>query len=96
MKVNKSLNVCFDVDGTLIHQVGQKEDAPRYDVISIFHSFESLSCNMFIWSGGGINYAERWRDKLGLTAQVVEKGSFIADIAFDDMEVKLAKINIKV
>jgi hypothetical protein len=39
---------------------------------------------MYIWSGGGVDYATRWRDKLGLTAIVVEKGSFTPDIAFDD------------
>lgn len=44
--------VCFDCDGTLIHQVGDKIDTPRYDVIAMFHAFEALRCRMVIWSGG--------------------------------------------
>lgn len=100
--MNKTV-VCFDVDGTLIYQTGDKgmpgsiEDTPRYDVISIYKLLEALGCKMYIWSGGGIDYAERWRDKLGLLkAKVVAKGSFVPDIAFDDMEVTLGKVNIKV
>jgi len=93
---NNKLNICFDVDGTLIHQVGDREDTPRYEIVQLFQLYESFGCNMFIWSGGGVDYAERWRDKLGLKAKVVGKGEFIADIAFDDMEVTLGKVNIQV
>ena len=45
------LNIAFDVDGTLIHQVGESEDTPRYDVIAMFHFYEKLGNTMFIWSG---------------------------------------------
>jgi hydroxymethylpyrimidine pyrophosphatase-like HAD family hydrolase len=90
------LKVAFDVDGTLIHQVGQKEDTPRYDVIAIFRSFQNLGNDMYVWSGGGIDYARRWAEKLGLDCTIAEKGSFRADIAFDDMEVDLAKVNVRV
>ena len=93
---NNKLNICFDVDGTLIHQVGEREDTPRYEIIQLFNLYESLGCNMFIWSGGGVDYATRWRDKLGLKAKIVSKGEFRADIAFDDMEVNLGKVNIQV
>ena len=88
--------IAFDVDGTLIHQVGEAEDTPRYDVIQTFHFFESLGYSMFIWSGGGVDYAERWSQKLGLKATIVEKGSFKPDIAFDDMNVNLGIVNIRV
>ncbi len=92
--------VCFDVDGTLIHQEGPLCDTPRYEIIALFKSFESLGCMMYIWSGGGVQYAKRWRDKLGLTALVVEKGSFTPDIAIDDMahesEFNLGKVNLPV
>lgn len=90
------LVVAFDVDGTLIHQVGQKEDTPRYEVIALFKQFEKFKCEMVIWSGGGIDYAARWRDKLGLNARVVAKGSFQPDIAIDDYEVTLGKVNLTV
>lgn len=95
-KIGEVMIVAFDVDGTLIHQVGNKEDTPRYDVISLFHTLESVGCIMHIWSGGGEDYAARWRDKLGLDAIVVAKGSFKPDLAVDDMDVELGKVNLKV
>lgn len=86
--------IAFDTDGTLIHIT---EDVPRYDIIAIFLAFQKLGCKMVIWSGGGIDYATRWRDKLGLTAEVVAKGSFVPDIAFDDeKECVLGKVTIHV
>lgn len=88
--------VCFDVDGTLIVLVGEREDTPRYDVIAFFKALETFGFEMFIWSGGGMDYAERWMRKLGLQAQIVPKGSFTPDLAIDDEEVKLGKVNIRV
>jgi len=90
------LYICFDVDGTLIQQVGEFEDTPRYEIIKLFHFFENLGNEMYIWSGGGVSYAERWSQKLGLKAKIVEKGSFKPDIAIDDMNVNLGKVNIRV
>lgn len=92
--------VAFDVDGTLIHQSGDKLDTPRYEIIDLFRKFESLGYEMFIWSGGGPDYARHWADKLGLKATVVVKGSFVPDIAVDDMahesEFNLGKVNLPV
>lgn len=94
------VKIAFDVDGTLIHQAGELCDTPRYDIIQLFKSFEALGYDMYIWSGGGIDYATHWRDKLGLTAKVVGKGSFTPDIAVDDMahesEFNLGKVNLDV
>ena len=75
--------VAFDVDGTLISDA---DDSPRYDVIQLFHLFEKFGCEMYIWSGGGIDYAKRWTEKLGLKAKIVEKFSktFVPDIIVDD------------
>ena len=84
--------IAFDVDGTLIYEAG---DTPRYDVIQMFKSFELFGFTMYIWSGGGVDYATRWAQKLGLNAIVVEKGSFTPDIAVDDIEAcKLGTVNI--
>lgn len=90
------MKVAFDVDGTLIHQKLDGPDVPRYEVIDLFHKLESLGCHLYIWSGSGVDYAVRWRDKLGLEAEVVAKGSFKPDIAVDDMEVQLGVVNLKV
>ena len=94
------ITIAFDVDGTLIHQVGEKEDTPRYEIIALFRSFEALGCHMVIWSGGGVDYAARWAEKLGLKAEIRPKdnegGNFVPDIAFDDLEVKLGIVNVRV
>ncbi len=93
--------IAFDVDGTLIHQVGPLENTPRYEILNLYLAFQSLGWKMYVWSGGGVYYAQRWAEKLGLHhATVVEKGSFQPDIAVDDMahtsEFNLGKVNIAV
>lgn len=92
--------VAFDVDGTLIHQSGMLTDTPRYEVIQLFHTFQKLGYEMYIWSGGGEQYASHWSNKLGLNATIVTKGSFIPDIAVDDMahssDFNLGKVNLPV
>lgn len=88
--------VAFDVDGTLIHLIGEKADTPRYEIINFYHLLEKFGCKMYIWSGGGNDYAERWRNKLGLDGTIMQKGSFKPDITVDDEEVNLGKINIRV
>lgn len=87
------MKVAFDVDGTLIYP---DSDTPRYEVIALFKSLESFGCDMYIWSGGGINYAQRWSEKLGLKATIKPKGSFVPDLAVDDMPVMLGEINLEV
>ena len=88
--------IAFDVDGTLIHLTGEKEDTPRREIIQLFLSFQQLGYEMYCWSGGGESYAEMWLRRLYLDAKVVEKGSFLPDIAVDDEHVKLGKVNLKV
>lgn len=93
------IKVAFDVDGCLIWAEGMdgEPDTPRYEVIQLLHLLRSFGCKIFIWSGGGMDYACRWVDRLGLDDITVEaKGGFEPDIAIDDEEVKLGKVNIKV
>ena len=93
------LTVACDLDGTLLwaEGMGEEPDSPRYDVIMLLGWLEGMfGCEISIWSGGGIEYASRWKQKLGLKYPVVEKGSFIPDIAIDDEEVTLGKVNLKV
>lgn len=92
--------VAFDVDHTLIipdYLVERGDtgfDVPRYENIELFWHFHRLGCEMFIWSGGGVDYATRWAEKLGLPAKIREKGSFVPDISIDDERVSLGRINL--
>jgi hydroxymethylpyrimidine pyrophosphatase-like HAD family hydrolase len=94
------ITVAFDVDGTILIDERNPDpimfDTPNYDVIALFKLLEKLGCEMYIWSGGGKSYAMRWAMKFGLKAKIVDKGSFIPDIAIDDEEVNLGKVNIKI
>jgi hydroxymethylpyrimidine pyrophosphatase-like HAD family hydrolase len=76
------MRVAFDVDGTLI----TNNDTPRYEVIKLLFFFAAHNWDIYIWSGGGIDYANHWAEKLGLTNRcwVIEKGSRPVDIAVDD------------
>lgn len=93
--------IAFDVDDTLIippEATGLDRDVPNYEVIAIYKWFESQGCDMIIWSGGGVDYAKMWAEKLGLKSAMVlpkEKDERV-DVAFDDCDVDLARVNIKV
>jgi len=99
-KKAQAITCAFDIDGTILVDERNPDpmlfDTPNYDVIALFKLLEKFGCEMYIWSGGGKSYAIRWRDKFGLKATVVDKGSFVPDICIDDEDVSLGKVNIKV
>jgi hydroxymethylpyrimidine pyrophosphatase-like HAD family hydrolase len=98
------IKVAFDLDGTLIHQCGDLDESPRYEVIQFLQLFNKFGCEVFLWSGSGVENAQLWATKLGLQkiVKVVEKGSFVPDITIDDLndetlrksEKSLGKLNI--
>lgn len=90
--------VAFDVDGTLIKKTSDG-DVPRYDVIEVMLWMSALGHTVFVWSGGGEDYARQWVRKLGLTpfCRVIPKQAhFGIDLAFDDQEAELAKVTVRV
>lgn len=90
--------IAFDIDGTLIKKT-INGDVPRYDVIAVLTAMVEWGNTVFVWSGGGVDYAEAWARKLGLPPEVRVIGKskdFDIDLAFDDQEVDLAKANIRV
>jgi hypothetical protein len=99
--VNNKIVIAFDVDDTLIVPAvatGLQVDTPNYENIALYKWFQSQGNYMIIWSGGGIDYAKRWAEKLGLKYDEIcikEKNENV-DIAVDDCEVDLAKVNIRV
>jgi len=101
--------IAFDVDDTLIVPsvaTGFDRDTPSYDTIAVFRWYEAMGYTMVIWSGSGRDWATTWAEKLGLlgentriwTKEMVldNDGKPLVDIAYDDCDVNLAKVNIKV
>jgi len=90
-------NVAFDVDGTLIDEA---DDAPRDDIIRLLKAHYERGDNVYVWSGGGMGYARDWAQRLGLAAYVTDyirkQVTPGMDIAYDDLDVKLAKVNRRV
>lgn len=92
------MTIAFDVDFTLING----DNTPNYDTIDLYRWFERNGDRMIVWSGGGLDYAKMWAEKLHLkpwtcapkTIEVAR--SLDVDIAVDDEIVALGKVNIKV
>lgn len=98
--IGKKLTVAFDVDDTLIIPsvaTSMPYDTPNYSLINILKWFQEQGAEVTIWSGSGIDWAKTWAEKLNLQpCQIAVKGSFEPDIAFDDCDVTLGKVNVKV
>lgn len=94
------MKIAFDIDDTLIipSVVTGTIDTPNYKTIAVYNWFKKQGCYMIVWSGGGVDYARMWATKLGLTPDEirVKAKSEDIDIAFDDCDVDLAKVNVRV
>lgn len=93
----KKLKVAWDVDDTLIWN----SDTPKWVGIDLLRWFVRLGherTDLIVWSGGGVEYAERWCEKLGIDrwVRVIEKGSEEVDIAIDDMDIPPEGVKAKV
>lgn len=100
------LTIAFDVDDTLVipgEVMGTKYDQPNWEVIDIYKWFQRNGHRMIVWSYGGKAWAEEWNDRLGLNADECrfkdknnpETGNDV-DIAFDDCNLNIAKVMVKV
>ena len=87
----------FDVDGTLIKRT-DNGDTPRYEIIQLARTLIDLGHTVFVWSGGGQDYAREWARKLNLLPQVriIEKraNTYDIDVCFDDHATSLAKVDV--
>lgn len=93
------MRIAFDVDNTLITKdMVTGRDVPRYDVIELLLWFHRQKHHVYVWSGGGFDYARDWAIKLGLPqVGILSKDDHHnIDISIDDEDVQLAKVNIKV
>lgn len=95
------MKIAFDIDDTLLVPnvaSGFANDTPNYETIAIYRWFKAQGHAVGLWSGSGVDWARTWGEKLGLAPDFVivkEKRDDI-DICFDDCEVDLARVNVKV
>src|SRR3990167_1902529 len=97
------MQIAWDIDDTLIIPsvaTGLDRDTPNYETIAILKWFQSQGHEIILWSGSGMDWAATWGDKLGIHPFIcARKGKEYVpdvDIAFDDCDVDLARVNIKV
>jgi len=93
------IKIAFGIDDTLYKiRLDKRDQIPDYDLIQVLRWFHRNGDDVYVWSAGGIDYAKTFVRKLGLDdlVTVVAKGSFIPDIAFDDCETDLAKVDIRI
>jgi hypothetical protein len=95
------MRIAFDIDDCLLVPSvasGFGNDTPNYDTISVYKWFQAQGNEMILWSGSGMDWAQTWGEKLGLqpfTVQIKQKDDTVA-VAFDDCDVLLATVNVKV
>ena len=110
--IDDTLYKIIKVDRVLADNLTMKDggfkQVPDYDLISVLRWFYNNGDEVFVWSAGGIDYARQWVEKFGLSEMVTVMrkmntdkegkgtGMPIMDIAFDDCETKLAKVDIRV
>lgn len=94
------MRIAFDIDDTIIipSVVTGNRDVPNYDTIAIYRWFQNQGHTMILWSGSGIDWATTWAEKLDLRpdAIIVKDKKGAVDLCFDDCDVDLAKVNVKV
>ncbi len=103
--------IAFDIDDTL-YKVEYEEingemipvrQVPDYEVIQLLITLFRFGNHIFVWSAGGMEYSMSICDKLGIRGMVQNipkdkrnADAYGIDITFDDQEVTLGKINIRI
>lgn len=101
------MKIAFDIDDTIlipsVANTGSQENIPNYEVIDVYRFFQRQGHHMILWSGSGVDWAQRWGEKFGLNPDEIRvklqrDGNPWpdVDIAFDDCDVNLAKVNVRV
>lgn len=96
----KTVTIAFDVDGTLrCNCTDTCDDGNQriYDLFTILNHFKNTE--LFVWSGGGADYAWRFAQKFGLPIKqnhcISKLSGFRPDIAVDDIQdTAIGKINL--
>lgn len=98
----KTIRIGFDVDGCLRCNCTETCQDPNWGVVTMFNLLSGMkNTDMYVWSGGGADYARRFAKLYDLKvkeanclSKLTTAPNFI-DLAFDDQhEFSMGKINL--
>lgn len=96
----RKIRIAFDVDGTLRCNCTDTCDKPNGRIVDLFQILSSFkNTDMYVWSGGGKDYAWRFAREFGLDVTygkcLSKIGAPEMDIAIDDIQdTEIGKINL--
>lgn len=97
----RKIRIAFDVDGTLRCNCTDTCQDPNDRIVQLFNIFCSFkNVELYIWSGGGKDYALSWARRLPLELININRciskiGAPAMDIAIDDIQdTAIAPINL--
>lgn len=102
------MKIAFDIDDTLWKIRLRKLDGrvagdqvPDFDLIQVLRWFAANGDAIYVWSAGGVDYAQQIVDKLGLSELVTvipkeHDPHYDIDLAFDDERVRLGRVNCRI
>lgn len=87
----KTIRIAVDVDGTLRCNCTDTCEDPNMKIVRLFNILASFkNTEMYVWSGGGAEYARRFADKFELKVAhkrcISKFGAPKMDIAIDDIQ----------
>lgn len=94
------VRIAFDVDGTLRCNCTDTCRDPNQRIVDLFNILDSLkNSELYVWSGGGAEYARSfarlYKLKVGDARCISKIGAPQMDIAFDDIQdTAIASINL--
>ena len=87
------MNICFDIDGCLINEKGKAIEENCELMLKLCNSHK-----VYLWSGNGFDYAykiaKEWNLLHKISGVLDKYNTFKPDIAFDNQEIDLGKLNI--
>lgn len=96
----EKIHIAFDVDGTLRCNCTDTCQDPNDRIVHLFSILSHFkNTQLYVWSGGGADYAWRFADKLKLPVSkercISKIGAPPMDIAIDDIQdTAIAPINL--
>jgi hypothetical protein len=97
----RKVKIAFDVDGTLRCNCTDICEDPNTRIVELFNILSNFkNVSLYIWSGGGADYARRFYNKFPLNrineSHIISKiGAPAMDIAIDDIQdTAIGKINL--